>query len=465
MDSKRFFQIVLLSFFVYFFSWFIVYKTNINKLAIQSEDTLPAIFLPVAIIKEKTLYLDSYYTTLVEKYPHPDDKKQIRGLTPFYLKKIGDHHASAFPIITSIISIPVYFLPLKLGMEASWENLIILSKISSALILAVSGGFLYLLLKKHFSLDEKTSAKLSYLYLFGTVNFAMLSQSMWQHGTLQLFSILGLYFILDLLKEPKFKPSSAFLGGLFYGLAILSRPTSALAFLFILLLMLIKIRNLKGFIKANIFTMLGLLLNVAFFFWYNNKYYVGIQNQGYAGQLVGSWLSPFPISFLGVWFSPSKGILIYSPIFIFSFVGFYIAMKKGWRENSQYLAYFLIVIFHTLIISLWKHWYGGYSFGYRMSSDIIPYLVLLIVPFVKSSLYEKKQFWFSLLIVLSVLMQVFGIIFFDGIWHAAYDLGFRNTSWLWSLKDSEVAFNVRRFMVKLKMLERACPNCLPGVSP
>jgi len=277
----------------------------------------------------------------------------------------------------------------------------------------------------------------------------MISQSMWQHGALQLFSILGLYFILDFLKEPKFKPFSAFLGGLFYGLAILSRPTSALAFLFILLFMFIKMGNLKTFVKANVFTMLGLLANVVFFLWYNNKYYLGIENQGYSSQIFSSWLSPFPLSFLGVWLSPSKGILVYSPVFIFSFIGFFIAMKKGWKENSQYLIYFLIVIFHTLIISFWKHWYGGYSFGYRMSSDIIPYLILLLVPFVKSGLFDKYLKIFMVTIILSVLMEIFGIVFFDGIWHTIYDQGFRNTSWLWSIKDSELMFSVRRALAKV----------------
>jgi len=449
MIFKKASTILPTAFLIYFLSWFAVYKTNINTLSIQSEDAIPAMFLPISIIKEKTLYLDSYYNMMIQKYPHPDDKNYTRGLTPFYLKKIDNHYLSAFPIITALVSLPIYFFPLELGMDINWENIILLSKISSMAIVALSGVFLYLTLKKHFYLDETKASLLTTIYLFGTVNFAMISQSMWQHGALQLFSILGLYFILDFLKEPKFKPFSAFLGGLFYGLAILSRPTSALAFLFILLFMFIKMGNLKTFVKANVFTMLGLLANVVFFLWYNNKYYLGIENQGYSSQIFSSWLSPFPLSFLGVWLSPSKGILVYSPVFIFSFIGFFIAMKKGWKENSQYLIYFLIVIFHTLIISFWKHWYGGYSFGYRMSSDIIPYLILLLVPFVKSGLFDKYLKIFMVTIILSVLMEIFGIVFFDGIWHTIYDQGFRNTSWLWSIKDSELMFSVRRALAKV----------------
>jgi hypothetical protein len=453
-------NILIYAFIVFFFSWVFVYRLGINKLAIQSEDTLPTMFLPISIIKEKTLNLDSFYSMLLTKYPHPDDKNYIRGLTPFYLKKVDNHYVSAFPIITALVSIPVYFLPLKLGMPVTWENIIILSKISSVLIVSLSGVFLYILLKRHFLPDEKKASLLTYIYLFGTVNYAMISQSMWQHGTLMLFSILGLYFILEFLKESKFKPLNAFLGGLFYGLAILSRPTAALAFGFVLILMLLKIGNIKNYIKANIFVFTGIALNVLFFLWYNNKYYLGIQNQGYSSQIFSSWLSPFPLSFLGVWLSPSKGILVYSPIFIFSFIGFYLAMRKGLKENYQYLIYFLIVLLHTLIISFWKHWYGGYSFGYRMSSDIIPYLILLMVPFLNSIFYEKYKKMFIFLFTISVLIQIFGIVFFDGIWHAAYDRGFRDTSWLWSIKDSEIVFNIRRLMVKLKLLQRACPVCL-----
>ena len=458
--KERTLVIFFLAFFIFFSSWILVYRLGFNRLTIQSEDTLPALFLPVTIIKDHTLYLDKYYRMMVLKYPQPDDKQYLKGYTPYYLKKVAGHYVSAFPIVTAVVSLPVYYFPLKLGMAVTWENLIFLSKISSMLIVSAAGAVLYLLLRKQFSLDENKSLLLTTVYLFGTVNFAMISQSMWQHGTLQLFSLLGLYYILEFLKEPKFKAVSAFLGGLFFGLAILSRPTAALAFLFILLLMFIKIGNFKNYVKANFFVLLGLLVNVLFFLWYNNKYYLGIQNQGYSSQLFINWFSAFPASFLGVWFSPSKGILVYSPIFFFSFVGLYIALKKGLKENSQYLIYFLIILFHTLIISFWNQWYGGYSFGYRMSSDVIPYLILLLVPFVNSELFEKYIVLFIFSFVFSILVQVFGMVFFDGIWHAAYDKGYRDTSWLWSIKDSEFMFTVRRIMVKLKMIQRACPQCL-----
>lgn len=108
----------------------------------------------------------------------------------------------------------------------------------------------------------------------------------------------------------------------------------------------------------------------------------------------------------------------------------------------------------------WKHWYGGWSFGYRMVSDILPFLVILMVPYVKSDFFEKTKKLFYLLFSISVAIQFIGLVFFDGIWHAAYDRGFRDTRWLWSIKDSEMLFYVRRVLVKFGMLQKACDVCL-----
>ena len=118
--------------------------------------------------------------------------------------------------------------------------------------------------------------------------------------------------------------------------------------------------------------------------------------------------------------------------------------------------YGIIVMLHTFVMGFWKHWYGGYSFGYRMAGDVIPFLVLMLVPFITSTFYSKKVLKniFIIFVVISVLVQFYGMVFFDSIWHNAYDTGFRNTSWLWSVNNSEAAFNIRRVMVKLKLLDK-----------
>lgn len=453
---KKFLVIVGGSFLIYFFGWLILSTAGINKLDIKSEDTLPSMFLPFSIIKRGDLFLDHYYKMLTSKYPHPDDKDYALGLTPFYLKKVDGRYLSAFPIMSAVLALPVYFFPVIFGAVESWINVILFSHIASALIVSISGWFMYILLRKNTQLSEKNIYTLTIIYLFGTVNFAMISQALWQHGVAQLFIIISLIYFYDLLKYLTAK--SAFFFGLFAGLAVLSRPTAILPFGFLILyLLIINGKNLKKFIKPVLFIFLGTLVCVLFFIYYNNKFYGNISNQGYAGQLLTGWLSPFPQSFLGVWFSPSKGIFVFSPIFIFSFFGAWLSWKK---RNNLNLVFFLIAILHTLVISFWKHWYGGWSFGYRMSSDIIPFLVLLLVPFLESDTFQKYKKVFFVLLGISILIELYGMVFYDGIWHSAYDLGYENTSWLWSFSDSEFAFDFRRVLVKLDLLERACPKCL-----
>jgi hypothetical protein len=468
---KTFFTIVLGAFFMYFFSWIFVSKVGINNLSIQSEDTLPAMFLPFAIIRDHTLYLDNYYQQLIQRYPQPDDKNFVKGNVPFYLVRVFNtdkssyHYLSAFPIITPLLVLPLYLIPVFAGLVASWDTVTFLAHAGASLIIAISGGVFYLFLYEKLKIHQIKSLILTAIYLFCSVNYAMISQSLWQHGTEQFLELVALYLLYDYLDSRHYV--SLFFSGMFMGLAVLSRPTALLVWFagyFIIVLRTFAKHGqlpIKSYIKPFILYTLGLIPCVLFFVYYNNTYYQNISNQGYSSQLVGSWLGNFPVSFLGVWFSPSKGILIYSPVFVFSLISLFIIIKdKIWYE-TDIIIYSSIVLLHTLIISLWKHWYGGWSFGYRMSSEIIPYLVLMLIPFVTSEYYLRYRKIFVLFISISFFIQVSGILFFDGVWHAAYDKGFHDTSWLWSVKDSEMAFNVRRVMVKVGVLPQACPKCVP----
>jgi hypothetical protein len=474
---KIFWKIVIGATLIYFLSWFVLYKAGINTLPLQSEDTLPTVFLPFSILRGDGLYLDEFYPMLLSSYPHPDDKGYEKGLVPFYARRVASpstcpgglqpkldsahscsqksvHYVSAFTILVSLLALPVYLFPVLLHLPITWELIYVLSHLAAALIVAFSGGFMFVLLRKHVFLNKKRSVLLTAVYLFGTINFALVSQSLWQHGAVQLFLILTLLFVYR---------EDFFWAAFMFCLAALSRPTAVFVLPFIIAFTFtsIKKHNLS-FLKSIFVAVLGAVLPVLFFFWYNKTFYLGVENQGYYVQLTIGWLSKFPEGFLGIWLSPSKGILVYSPVFFFALVGFYIYIKdKRWKMELSYLWFLLAVLTHTLIMGKWKHWYGGYSYGYRMAADVIPFLILLLVPFVKSPFYNRFKRVFFSTIIFSILVQLFGLVFFDGIWHAAYDDGFENTRWLWSLKDSELSFNIRRILVKFGMLNKACPKCLP----
>lgn len=433
--------IFLGSFAIFFLSWFLIYKIGVNSLPLQSEDVLPSVFSGITLIQERTLYLDTYYSMMTSKYPQPDDGSR----TPFYLRKIGDHYLSAFPIMNTLLSLPIFLIYVPFVNSISWNDVYILSHLSGSFILALCCSGIFYLFKNLLKTSFKKSILIVMIYSLATINLPLISQALWQHGAVQFFIILSLIFWLK---------DRYFYTYMFLGFAILSRPTAAIILLILSIFLIInKKANLKNILNSG----LGLSIPVIFFLTYNYFFYQDISNQGYSSQIGNSWLGNFPESFFGIWVSPSKGLLIYSPVLIFSLIGFW----KGMKQNQLLKISFWVILLHTLVLSKWKHWYGGFGFGYRMISDVLPFFMFPIW-FLLENFYNKVIKSVILTSGISFIIQISGLVFFDSIWHNAYDTGFKNTSWLWSIKDSEAAFNIRRFLVKAKLLDKACEKCLPN---
>lgn len=433
-------------FFIYFFSWLFFYKTGINSLPMQSEDILPSVFTSISVVQNGTLYLNEYYEMMISKYPQPDDP----SLTPFYLRKVGENYITAFPLMSSVVSLPITFLYLFFDKSISWESIYLISHMSGSFIVALSSTLVFYLFYNLLKSSLKKSLLLTFIFSFCTINLPLISQGLWQHGTVQLFLILSVIYYLK---------NNPFLLFLSLGLGVLSRPTSALAlFVFGIFLTIHNKKRIYPQFDFKYWTkaFVGILIPTLFFVFYNNIYYQSITNQGYSSQLENSWSGNFPESFIGMFLSPSKGVLIYSPILILSLVGFY----YGYKKHELVRISFWIVLIHCLVLSKWKHWYGGYGFGYRMVSDVIPFFIVPIWYLIESH-YEKLKKILFLLMGISFLIQFSGLIFFDSIWHSAYDTGFKDTSWLWSIENSEALFNIRRVLVKLGFLNKACEVCLP----
>jgi len=428
---RRTISIFLISFLVYTFSWVVVYSLGINKTLIQSEDTYPALYLPVSIVEKGTFYLEDYCQFLA--CGGPENRK------PFYLVELDGHYLSFFPVGASILALPVYFLPLKLGLVVNSFNIAVLGRISAALMVSGSVVFVYLLLREF--LEERPSFALALVYAFGSCSFGLSSQSLWQHAPSQLMLSLALYFLVLGQKNP----SLARWAGLFLSIATLSRYTNAVSVIILSIFYLWRF-GIREFFK---YAALG-LAPLGLFLLYHFHYFGSFGNQGYAGQIFKYWLGPFPSGFLGGWISPSKGILVYSPIFIFSLLGGWLFLRKKSEVREGLFGWiFALVIIYSLVVGKWVHWFGGWAFGYRMMVDMTPYLAFLWIPLVRSSWWEKVKKWFWVTVVWSVGIQLMGIGFYNGSWHRLYDQGYVDQSWLWSLKDSEMVYYVRKIMGKI----------------
>ena len=78
-------------------------------------------------------------------------------------------------------------------------------------------------------------------------------------------------------------------------------------------------------------------------------------------------------------FSPARGLFVFMPFFLFLLV------PRVWRQRIPVLDRLrpwlcVIVVLHMLLVATHTDWWGGFSYGPRYLSDILPYLMLLWSP-------------------------------------------------------------------------------------
>ncbi len=440
-NEIRQFVYIFLGFFVLYFSLFLlVYKTGLNKQTFQSEDFISTTTLPFSLIKQQDFDLNEYYETLVINYPHPDNF----FLTPYYLKQVGSKFYSFFPTMTSILILPLYVLPaLTSNYDQSIEALGIMSRLGGAYLTALSVAVMWFVIKKGIK-DNKKAILLLIIYALGTNSLSTSAQGLWQHSSSQLLNASGLLMIVSNLFGP---------AGFLFGLATIARPTNLLSLVFFGFYIIFTTKSIKKTLIYAFAAAVPLIWEISL-----DTYLFGsIFNTGYGDH--NRWTANIVEGFLGIWFSPSKGILFTSPVLIFVFYTFY-KVSKNFKTDKLLTTVSIIIILHTIILGKWYNWFGGYSWGTRMASDVLPYMVFALIPFVNSELFGKKSIRYAFYIATgySILYHLSGLVFFDGVWHTIYDG--KDRYWLWSIQNSELVFSAKRALFQLGLIENPVPHTL-----
>src|SRR4030095_8521599 len=109
--------------------------------------------------------------------------------------------------------------------------------------------------------------------------------------------------------------------------------------------------------------------------WYNYTYLGDLFFQPYG---IFFWSTPLLEGLGGILLSPGRGLFVYSPVLLCSFLGIALA----WRDRGDPLLRALSVgIFPTLLLyGKWINWWGGGSYGPRLLADLTPFLSVCLVP-------------------------------------------------------------------------------------
>ena len=272
--------------------------------------------------------------------------------------------------------------------------------------------------------NEKVTAVVLIILVIGTNFFyhnAFYGANAMNHN--YLFTLYALLIWITIKWHETYKFKYIIFLGLVIGIITLSRPPEIIC---VLIPVLWGIKNKASFLekfelikqkKYQIITCALIILFIGFLQLFYYKLYTGkfifYSYGGNAGEGF-EFLSPYIFSFT---FSFRKGWLLYTPILIFSIIGFYFLYK---RNKSIFFSLFLFFIVNLYIVSSWSTWWGGETFSQK---NVIQSYAILAFPlgYFITYLNERKKYIkaifyiiFCLLIILN-LFQTWQIL--HGVLH------------------------------------------------
>lgn len=314
------------------------------------------------------------------------------------VKSSNDSVAIKYTMGLSFVYAPFFFIgyfianitgfPID-GLSAPFQYSIIIG----GLIWIITGLFIFRKVLLNFFSDKITSIVLLIIVIgtnffhLAAIDGTLLSQNI----LFTLFSIL-LWSTIKWHKNPKIK--YAVIIGLTTGLITLIRPSAVICFIIPLLWNIYDYNSLKEkliIIKNNfshlaILILCGLLVvSPQLIYWKlttGQLFFNSYPNSGEGLDL----FAPYTAKFL---FSFRKGWFIYTPVMMFSIIGFYNLYKHNKKIFYPLLLFF---IFSLWIISSWScWWYAGGSFSAR---SMIPVYSVLSFPlgYFIEDIFKKRNF-------------------------------------------------------------------------
>ena len=311
---------------------------NVNLRQVSSHDTYASRFVPISILRDGDVILDEFV---------PEALKQEAGEKFFsnYFVYVRGHFYDSHPPVGPLLALPVYALPAWIGTPARAELIAnMFSKLAASLMVALSGVLIFRASRQvliptltGMAHDAEHATRIALLaaiaYGLATSVWSTASLAMWTHTP----AVLGFAVTLWALTTGR-----AAVAGAAAAAACFSRPATAPAVA--LLGLYLAHRALRDgwdspgaaqrrmdvlcFSAAAAFTGLtGVLYN----YWLFHNAVGGapfrtgywVEELGTSGMFTGS----LPVGLAGLTVSPSRGILIFSPIALAAVYG----AAKAWR--------------------------------------------------------------------------------------------------------------------------------------
>jgi hypothetical protein len=416
---------------------FLVYNANFRL--IGAGDTYPARFLPFALWNHGTLYLDPVREVATQHNPNP-----------YWIKPSANgRSASQYPIVAPLMAAPLY-LPAALWVRArgetyermSWAGEL-LEKLAASAIAAVAVGWMFLLLRRR--LGRCDAFLLTLVFAFATGTWSTSSQALWQHGPAELFVVGTLWFLTGDLTR-----GNLLAAGSFAGLMAANRPPDLLLAAAFGIYVVLRVRSRAGWFAAAAAgpMLLALAYNLILF-----HHPAG----GYAHHLSADkafFSYPLLTGMAGLLVSPGRGLLVYSPFFVFLPLLF----RRTLADPDTRVLTLCLTAGVLLQLALYgtTDWRAGTSYGCRFLTDVLPILIWMLAP-VLASLGRPARAAFTACCLFAVWAQIVGAFFYTGISDLVINapedkIANRN---VWKLEDAPLLMESRQKRAPFDLLRKA----------
>ncbi len=394
-------------------------------------DTRPAVFTAVSLAKRADFDLDEFAPALKGKLPN----------WPYYVLPTRDGGGvSRFGMGPPLVAVPVFLPVLLLKGKVTEAEAFQLGRLAGAICVAAAAALLFLTGRRA-GWPRANALAVAVLYAFGTCAFSVASQALWQHGPAELFLALGLFLLAG--------RGGPFAGAAFAA-AVLCRPPDAVFALAATAHALVCWRRTPR--RLLIFFVTAAPLALAQLA-YNHSHFGASWHFAQTLKVTGQdalpdaeyWANNPLVGLLGQLLSPSRGLFVYTPAFLFVVVG----LLWTWKRQPPFLRFQLggaLVL--LLLLSRYYGWYGGWCFGYRMLVDAAPALCLAAGPLIEG-LVGARRFVFAAALAASVVIHGAGAFNYSpGDWDMHPDID-KHRERLWSVSESQLVyvFTHRRHLV------------------
>ncbi len=405
----------------------VTYHANLRP--VDSSDTLPGSLIPLAVVLDHSVTLDRFVPWLKQHVPY----------TRAVIVTRNGHFYSQYPIGGPVFASPLY-LPLTLFGLRDWDpgSLVMFARVAekfaATLITALSAPFLLLLLKRITSAAWAWCFTL--VYALGTATWSISSQALWQHGPAEL-ALVGTLLCLAYWCEHRESTSALWICGACAAGAFIFRPTNVVLLPAILAGLLWAKASLKEHLRFWTLPLLGGLLIASY-----NLYVFHQVSGGYG---LGGLRAPLWAGLAVILVSPGRGLLIFTPVAIFAVCAFLPGARAARRKyDVLVVTCSVFVILDLIVIAKWRIWWGGYCWGPRLLTELVPPLVVLMAIGVSAIDRSWPRRAFAVLALYSVLIQAVGVFFYPkGRWDGGPPNINSAPARVWNWRDNPIVRTIR----------------------